>query len=91
MISDIMHFKKEAHKKGIAIFLDFKNAFDSIEWNYMNVTLNAFNFGPQILKWVNIFYNDVSSCVINNGHTSSFFFLECVVRQGCPLSGILLF
>ena len=89
MISDIMYFTKEANKKGIAIFLDFKKAFDSIEWCYMNATLNSFNYGPDILKWVNIFYNDVSSCVVNNGHASSFFSLERGVRQGCPLSGIL--
>ena len=43
------------------------------------------------------FYNNVISCVLNNGHTqemvschaSEFFALERGVRQGCPLSGLL--
>jgi hypothetical protein len=37
-------------------------------------------------KWVNLFYTDISSCVINNGYISNFFNLTRGVRQGCPLS-----
>ena len=36
-----------------------------------------------------MFYTDVSSCVLNEGFASPFFNLECGVRQGCPLSGLL--
>ena len=31
----------------------------------------------------------MSSCIVNNGHGSTFFPLQRGVRQGCPLSGIL--
>ena len=31
----------------------------------------------------------MSSCVLNNGHASTFFPLQPGVRQGCPLSGVL--
>ena len=41
------------------------------------------------MSWIKIFYKDASSCVINNGHASTFFPLQRGVRQGCPLSGIL--
>ena len=34
-------------------------------------------------------YTDISSCVINNGFTTSYFKLKCGVRQGCPLSALL--
>ena len=37
-------------------------------------------------KWVKVFYTDISSCVINNGHISNCFNLTRGVRQGCPLS-----
>ena len=35
---------------------------------------------------VNILYNQVSSCVINNGHFTPFFPIDRGVRHGCPLS-----
>ena len=57
----------------MAIFIDFKKAFDSVDWNFLARFLEAFNFGPQIRKWMKTFYSDVSSYVINNGHTSEFF------------------
>ena len=59
-------------KTGIAIFSDFRKAFDTIEWNYINTALKLFNFGPDLLNWFAIFYHQVSSCVINNSHASEF-------------------
>ena len=49
----------------------------------------TFNFGAPLIQWVNTFYSNNQSCVINNGYATSFFELERGVRQGCPLSGVL--
>ena len=89
LIQDIMFFTKNANLPGIAIFLDFRKAFDTIEWSYLSSAIKAFNFGPDIQRWIEVIYHDVSSCVLNNGHASSFFQLHRGVRQGCPLSGLL--
>ena len=89
LIYDLLQYTDKLNKKGIAIFLDFKKAFDSIEWNYLLKTLRLFNFGLDIQNWIKIFYNNVTSCVLNNGHASTFFSLQRGVRQGCPLSGVL--
>ena len=51
--------------------------------------LKSFNFGYNFCKWVKIFYNDISSCVGNNGHYSEYFKLSRSVRQGCPISALL--
>ena len=89
LIQDVIHFTNLTNQKGIAIFLDFKKAFGSVEWSYLNAALELFNFGPDILNWIKIIYSDVSSCV-NNAHDGSTFFpLQRGVRQGCPVSGIL--
>ena len=50
-------------------------------------TLELFNFGPQIQRWIKTFYNNCSSCVMNNGYASEFFKIQGGVRQGCALSG----
>ena len=80
LINDVMFFTEYAKKPGIAIFLDFRKAFDTIEWAHLKTALQMFNFGPD---------NQVSSCVLHNGHASEFFLLGRGVRQGCPLSGLL--
>ena len=85
----VMSLTKNANMPGIAIFLDFRKAFDTIEWNYLLSALRLFNFGPDIQKWIEVIYHNVSSCVLNNGHASPFFQLHRGVRQGCPLSGLL--
>ena len=89
LIQDVMSHTKQEEKLGIAIFLDFRKAFDTIEWNYLRAALQTFNFGPDILNWFQVIYNQASSCVLHNGHASDFFLLERGVRQGCPLSGLL--
>ena len=36
LIQDIMSYTKTMEKTGIAIFLNFRKVFDTIEWNYIN-------------------------------------------------------
>ena len=47
--------------------IDFKKAFDSIEWLFLFKTLKIFIFGENFINWIKIFYTDISSCVGNNG------------------------
>ena len=84
-----MSYTEETNIPGIALFLDFKKAFDTIEWDFINNCLKIFNFGPDIQNWFKVLYNNVNSCVLNNGYASEFFSLGRGVRQGCPLSGLL--
>ena len=89
LIQDAMFHTKQEEKPGIAIFLDFWKAFDTVEWDYLRVALQRFNFDPDILNWFDVIYNNASSCVLHDGHASDFFLLERGVGQGCPLSGLL--
>ena len=62
-ITDIMSFTKTQNIPGLAVFLDFEKAFDSIEWNYLQKCLETVNFGPQLQQWINVIYSDI----LNNG------------------------
>ena len=68
---------------------DFKKAFDSLNWQYLVNTLEAFNFGESFTRWVKVFYSGISSCVMNNGFASQLFEIKRGVRQGDPLSPYL--
>ena len=51
--------------------------------------LSIFNFGVSFKRWVEIFYSNAGSSVINNGFTTKQLKLSRGVRQGCPLSPYL--
>ena len=72
--------------KGMIVNIDFEKAFDSIEWSHIMRTLKFFNFGPNIIKWIEILYKNTSSKVINNGWVTKPFQITRGLRQGCPLS-----
>ena len=88
-IYDVMDFTVKENIPGLMLFIDFQKAFDSVEWEFLFKCLEAFNFGPDFLHWVKVFYKNIQSCILNNGMTSSFFTLERRVRQGDPLSPYL--
>ena len=88
-ILDIMEYTKTFNIQGILLFIDFEKAFDSLEWNFIFKCLEIFGFGHSLVRWVKTFYNNVSSCIINNGSFSANFELSRGVRQGDPLSPYL--
>ena len=65
---------------------DFKKAFDSISWQFLFETLKVFNFGNSFIRWVEVLYSDISSCVMNNGFASEIFQIKRGVWQGDLLS-----
>ena len=63
LILDIMEYTKHKDIPGVAVFLDFEKAFDSVEWNYIQKRLEATNFGPHLRQWIYVFYHNISPVV----------------------------
>ena len=76
---DMMDFSVNENILGLLLFIDFEKAFDNVEWNFLYESLEMFNFGADFLRWVKTFYNNIQSCIMNNGTASNFFTLE----RGC--------
>ena len=87
--SDIMFYTKENKLPGLLLATDFEKAFDSLDWTFLNKALAAFNFGQSFIKWINTFYSNIQSYVMNNGFSSVHFDVMRGVRQGDPLSSYL--
>jgi len=68
---------------GIFLFVDFEKAFDMLEWSFISRTLEVFNFGNKIKKWLTVLYNNVQSSVMNGGYLTNYFEISRGVRQGC--------
>ena len=58
---------------GIALFLNFKKAFDSLEWSFVVKALEMFNFGAPLIQWINTFLQEYSKLrlILTNGYTTS--------------------
>ena len=70
LIADIIECTDTLDIEGIALLLDFKKAFDSLEWNFILNALETFGLGASLVQWVKTFYNNIQSCVINRELTN---------------------
>ena len=50
LIADIIECMDTLDISGIALFLDFKKAFDSLEWNFITKALETFGFGAPLIQ-----------------------------------------
>lgn len=73
----------------VIVALDTAKAFDSVEWRYLWKCLECYGFGPKIIKWIQLLYQDPQAKVVANGWPSPVFGLSRGTRQGCPLSPLL--
>ena len=67
LISDIMKQTRVSNTPGKLISVDFKKAFDPLEWSCIQSDLKKFNFGDSLRKWIEIFNMDVENAALNNG------------------------
>ena len=68
LINDLMEQTNATKIPGLLLALDFRKAF---EWTLIQYALQKFNFGEGIRRWVEIFYNDVESTILNNGFATN--------------------
>ena len=55
LIDSIIKYTKAKNIPGLLLFLDSEKAFDTLECSFIHRTLTYFGFGPQLLKWINVF------------------------------------
>ena len=71
LVYDIMHKTQQENIQGLLLLLvDFKKAFNSISWNFLNDCLSLLCFGHSFIRWINTFNTDVQASVIQCGHLS---------------------
>jgi len=49
LLNDIMEYAEVKNIPGILLFIDFRKAFDTIEWNFIHNCIELYNFGLFIL------------------------------------------
>ena len=71
------------------ISLDITKAFDTVDWLFLNTTLQAYGFPEYFLQWIQITHHNAELRVLNNGHLSEPFFAQKGLPQGDSLCAYL--
>ena len=86
---DILNIPKNKTESGIIVMIDFEKAFDTISWSFLHKTLDFFNVGPTLKKYIKLLYTSPVCTVTNNGFHSEFFDISRGIWLGCPISALL--
>ena len=70
LLLDSIHLSKKMETNGIVFSIDFEKAFDTVEWNFIDICLNKFGLGCTFRSFVKLMYTNIESCIINNGFSS---------------------
>ena len=85
-IYNILFETKQQEIPGLLVSVDFQQAFDTVSWKFIDKTLDYFNFGPSLKKWIKLFQTGAQLCILQNGNLSESFNLQRGCRQGDPIS-----
>ena len=47
-----MDILEEDNIPGLLMLIDFEKAFDTVEWPFIEKTLECYGFGPNLRKWI---------------------------------------
>ena len=78
-----MEYAEKNNIAGALLMLDFRKAIDSVEHGLIIAALKQFG-------WVQILYNRACLNIQNNGWIGRKVPMNRGIRQGCPVSGLLI-
>ncbi|GJR76425.1 RNA-directed DNA polymerase, eukaryota, reverse transcriptase zinc-binding domain protein [Tanacetum coccineum] len=89
ILSEIIDWYKKRKKKLMLFKVDFKKAFDSMSWRYLDFVLDKLGFGTKWRSWIKVGLVSARTSILVNGGPTSEFSLKRGLRQGDPLSPFL--
>ena len=89
LLRNIYDYVNQKNLQCSFISLDQEKAFDRVNHKFLFRVLEKYNFGENLIKWIKILYNELSSCILVNNFISSPVKITRSVKQGCSLSPLL--
>ena len=76
------------------LLVDFKKAFDTVNFQFIVTTHQIFGFGEEFIRWITIILGmkkgtNFQAVIVVNGNISAPIDIKCGCRQGDPISGYL--
>lgn len=88
-IKDVIDYANDAAQPAVLLTLDFRKAFDSLNWEFIFRALREFGFGDTFIEGIRATFQNIQSCTTNSGLTSNYFSPRRGVRQGCCVAPYL--
>lgn len=85
----INQLDKRSFGGNIAMKIDIKKAFDTMDWTFLLQVLKSFGFHSTLCNWICVILHSAKLSFSVNGHAVGHFSCKRGVRQGDPLSPLL--
>ena len=82
----LKNYCKTNNLDSVLMSLDAKKAFDSVNHQYIEETLRAYNFGEAFIEVFKLLYRNITARILVNGFLSESLNIERGVKQGDALS-----
>ncbi|GKC00381.1 RNA-directed DNA polymerase, eukaryota, partial [Tanacetum coccineum] len=76
ILNELLSWCKHNNTKAFIFKIEFEKDFDSVRWDYLDVVLNNFSFGPKWRSWIQGCLNSVMGSILINGSLTSEFKLS---------------
>ena len=92
----MFNYAKENNVPGMMLMINFKKAFNSVDFRFLVATLEMFGFGEYFVSWIKIILDcnegtNFKAVTVVNRNISPTFDVKQGYRQGDPISGYILF
>ncbi|GJY91591.1 putative RNA-directed DNA polymerase [Tanacetum coccineum] len=89
MVNEILAWVSKKKETLFILKVDFEKAFDSLDWKFLDHTLEQMGFSQKWRSWIRGCLNSAYGSVLVNGSPTQEFKIPKGLRQGDPLSPFL--
>nr|GEW85974.1 RNA-directed DNA polymerase, eukaryota, reverse transcriptase zinc-binding domain protein [Tanacetum cinerariifolium] len=86
ILNEVLQWCKSKHKQALIFKVDFKKAYDSVKWDFLDDVLNKFGFRNKWCKWIQCCLRSSRGSILVNGSPTEEFQFGKGLKQGDPLS-----
>ncbi|GJT55584.1 RNA-directed DNA polymerase, eukaryota [Tanacetum coccineum] len=81
ILNELIHWWKAKKKRSMIFKVDFKKAFDSVRWDFLNDILKNFGFGLRWRDWIQSCLKSLRGSILVNGSPTSEFQFSKGLKQ----------
>jgi hypothetical protein len=89
IVQECLHSAKLRKLNAVISKLDFKRAYDSVNWQFLHLLFDQIGLDRNVSKWIMGCITSVNTTVLVNGTPTDFFKCHRGLRQGCLMSPLI--